>query len=249
MTISDPAHWKEPFYSGKVGGPKFDKIVEMIAELNTPTVPPIAHETSHRSGGSDALTDVAFLSGNQTINGIKTFGSIPVLPASNPSSDNQATRKQYVDEIMAIGSANKRWIMCSFTADGNVPIWDQWRGGINLGAIENRTTTNTRARGYVPLATVLSTGHNLVITQVRFGLPDADGSNYVSVLKLLGINSNSSTALVTDSSTWTTVSEHTVDIADQTVNAYRGILVDLECVVATASALEVMHIDVEYYYS
>ena len=35
---------------------------------------------------------------DQTINGIKTFGSIPVLPASNPTSSNQAVRKQYVDD-------------------------------------------------------------------------------------------------------------------------------------------------------
>ena len=34
---------------------------------------------------------------DETINGIKTFGSIPILPASNPTTDNQATRKAYVD--------------------------------------------------------------------------------------------------------------------------------------------------------
>ena len=33
----------------------------------------------------------------QTVNGIKTFGSIPVLPASDPTTSNQATRKAYVD--------------------------------------------------------------------------------------------------------------------------------------------------------
>jgi len=34
----------------------------------------------------------------QTITGIKTFGSIPVLPASDPTSDNQSARKSYVDD-------------------------------------------------------------------------------------------------------------------------------------------------------
>lgn len=43
------------------------------------------------------------LSGNQTVNGVKTFGSIPVLPGSDPSTANQATRKSYVD---AADSAN-----------------------------------------------------------------------------------------------------------------------------------------------
>jgi hypothetical protein len=37
-------------------------------------------------------------SGDETINGIKTFGSIPLLPASNPTADNQAARKKFVDD-------------------------------------------------------------------------------------------------------------------------------------------------------
>ena len=35
--------------------------------------------------------------GAHTINDVKTFSSIPVLPASNPTTDNQAVRKAYVD--------------------------------------------------------------------------------------------------------------------------------------------------------
>jgi hypothetical protein len=41
----------------------------------------------------EALTSKA-----QTIAGIKTFSSIPVGPASNPTSDNQLARKKYVDD-------------------------------------------------------------------------------------------------------------------------------------------------------
>lgn len=36
-------------------------------------------------------------SGNQTVDGIKTFSSIPVLPSTNPSTANQAVRKGYAD--------------------------------------------------------------------------------------------------------------------------------------------------------
>lgn len=38
----------------------------------------------------------------QTMDGVKTFGSIPVLPASNPTTDNQAARKAYVDSATGI---------------------------------------------------------------------------------------------------------------------------------------------------
>ena len=37
------------------------------------------------------------LSGDQTIGGTKTFGDIPILPASDPTTANQAARKAYVD--------------------------------------------------------------------------------------------------------------------------------------------------------
>jgi hypothetical protein len=37
------------------------------------------------------------LTGNESISGTKTFSTIPVLPASDPTSDNQAARKAYVD--------------------------------------------------------------------------------------------------------------------------------------------------------
>lgn len=43
-------------------------------------------------------------SGDETINGIKTFGSIPVLPASNPTTDNQAARKRYIDDRVGAGA-------------------------------------------------------------------------------------------------------------------------------------------------
>jgi len=37
--------------------------------------------------------------GNETVNGVKTFGSIPVLPASDPTTDNQAVRKLYAEKM------------------------------------------------------------------------------------------------------------------------------------------------------
>lgn len=50
--------------------------------------------TSSSAAAGDA---VVRLSGDQTVAGTKSFSAIPVLPASNPSSDNQAARKAYVD--------------------------------------------------------------------------------------------------------------------------------------------------------
>ena len=48
------------------------------------------------------LTGNVKTSGNQTVNGIKTFGSLPVLPDSDPTTANQACRKAYVDGLAEI---------------------------------------------------------------------------------------------------------------------------------------------------
>ena len=55
-------------------------------------------ELSALASDISALDSAAVkLTGNQTLQGVKTFGSIPVLPASDPTTDNQAVRKAYVD--------------------------------------------------------------------------------------------------------------------------------------------------------
>lgn len=40
------------------------------------------------------------LTGDQTIAGVKTLSSIPILPASDPTTDNQAVRKAYIDNVV-----------------------------------------------------------------------------------------------------------------------------------------------------
>lgn len=73
--ITAPLHWKQPYYSGLAGSPKFDKIIEMIREINNNGldldtiladiaggVTPDAHKTSHEDGGGDEIS-VAGLSG------------------------------------------------------------------------------------------------------------------------------------------------------------------------------------------
>jgi len=69
-------------------------------------------------------SEVVKLTGNQTIGGVKTFTSIPVLPNLDPTNDNQATRKSYVDKIPYLvidgSSENDNEKSFSFTASG---VW------------------------------------------------------------------------------------------------------------------------------
>jgi hypothetical protein len=43
--------------------------------------------------------DVVKLTGNQTVDGVKTFSSFPVTPSSLPTTDYQAANKAYVDSV------------------------------------------------------------------------------------------------------------------------------------------------------
>jgi len=38
--------------------------------------------------------------GDQSIDDVKTFTSVPVLPASDPTTSNQAVRKSYADSLV-----------------------------------------------------------------------------------------------------------------------------------------------------
>lgn len=69
------------------------EILEKIKRLERE----IEHLKTLEGGGGDYVD----LSSAQTVGGVKTFTSIPVLPASNPTLDNQAVRKAYVDTQVA----------------------------------------------------------------------------------------------------------------------------------------------------
>ncbi len=76
-----------------------DKVVRYTAggDVNVPATPG-ADQDAASKGYVDTLDGANVkLTGNQTVNGIKTFGSIPVFPGSNPTTDNQGARKRYAD--------------------------------------------------------------------------------------------------------------------------------------------------------
>jgi hypothetical protein len=76
------------------------------------------HGTDDITGLDAALADHVALTGDETVAGVKTFSSIPVLPASSPTTDNQATRKKYVDNAVAAASASSRTLIASSTPTG-----------------------------------------------------------------------------------------------------------------------------------
>lgn len=78
-----------------------------LASSAPPSVGTGAVGTSSSPARADHTHDGVDLVNAQTVAGVKTFSSIPVLPASDPTTANQAARKSYVDTQLStsIGTA------------------------------------------------------------------------------------------------------------------------------------------------
>ena len=76
------------------------------------------------------IDDVVKLSGNQYIEGVKTFSSIPVLPSSNPTGNDHAVRKLYVDMQLALKADDQQVVKLAggqtmrggMTFEGNITL-------------------------------------------------------------------------------------------------------------------------------
>ena len=74
-------------------------------------------------------SDVVHDSGDETVNGIKTFGSFPVTPSSAPTTDYQAANKKYVDDNAGGGFFNK------LDATTAPTVNDDSGGGYEIGSL------------------------------------------------------------------------------------------------------------------
>jgi len=89
--------------------------------------------------GPDSASLVA-KTGAQTIAGIKTFASIPILPASDPIAGNEATRKTYVDAQVALKVAK-----AGDTMSGNLAMGGNHITGVGTLAAATAQLTNPLA--------------------------------------------------------------------------------------------------------
>jgi hypothetical protein len=80
----------------------------------------LAHASRHASGQPDVVTPAAIAAvaktGDEEIAGVKSFTSIPVGPAADPTADNEFTRKAYVDPL-GVSMWGKDWGIETISAD------------------------------------------------------------------------------------------------------------------------------------
>lgn len=131
-------------------------------------------------------TAVVKLTGAQTIAGAKTFSAIPILPASDPTVDGEATRKRYVDDGLAakqdalVSGANIKSINSqSLLGSGNLAVGASSASVTTRdGGIGGTVTTVSTAAGIERIHT-FTTSDNFVVpagvSSVRYLVRGGDG--------------------------------------------------------------------------
>lgn len=121
---------------------------------------------------------------DQNVGGTKTFTSIPVLPASNPTTDNQAARKAYVDGkettlTTLINGYVRRALYAYKVTDGNAGVslnpssdWTQivLNENVHVGTGYNNLSTGVITLGagtYIVRATAAASGMGEVQLRLR----------------------------------------------------------------------------------
>lgn len=179
--------------------------------------------------------------------GVGWNGDITHSPSQNAVYDKIESMDSYtkaeVDAFNAIGSGNAQWINVIFEGD-------QYQGNrtdINLdGTFWG--ISNTYWMFGVPLSTNKGS-YKLYIDGVRIGLSDADGANYITVMRLYGLDYNSASARVNDGANLTTIAEHTYAFTAKDMSPYRRAVISLEVVAPGTNLLDVRSIEVKYYYA
>ena len=76
---------------------------EIIAPLTEAGLTPDSEDSTQLLQALQAL--FVAMTGAQTIAGVKTFGSLPIIPTTAPTADGQAASKKYVDDEIAEATA------------------------------------------------------------------------------------------------------------------------------------------------
>lgn len=173
--------------------------------------------THDHSGGANGpvipvanVTGAVDVTGNQTIDGIKTLSSIPILPGTNPTADNEAVRKAYVD-----GKAIKQMI---FFVAGAAAVGTNVTLRLKIGF----AGTIVKARAYAKTAPV---GSNLIFDVNKNGT--TIWSTQANRLKVTAGNNEDTDITAFNTTTFAADDVFTVDI-DQIGSTTAGSDISIE---------------------
>lgn len=113
-------------------------------------------------------------SGTTTLSGVKTFSSIPILPASNPTNANEAARKAYVDAF----TQHPVGAMLMYVSETTAPTGWLFMDGKTIGNASSSATSRANSDTET-LYTLLwnSTTNTELVIQDSAGSPTTRGAS------------------------------------------------------------------------
>lgn len=175
-----------------------------------------------------------------------------MLPEENSEQISQiaATVATGVSEAdlfayLAIGSANKRWINGQLEGQFPAPYQSYTTGTwVNTGATDYRLVFG------VPLPFIIN-GKNLYLTNVKVGIHDADGANYLDRVFMNGATDHDtqSAPFLDDGTNRIAAAEHIYVINELIGGVYEKVSIQLFVFATNAGNFDLSYCQFEYYYT
>lgn len=131
-----------------------------------------------------------------------------------------ATTKEYVDQHCMIGSANSAWVPCILEGGSPQTAFKVIEGVRNLGS------TDYYLQYALPLPTERG-GLSLYVTGVKVELYAADATDYLDMIKVLGLTYSGITSHYSSHTDYKSAQEVNVDFADKDCSSDDVVVVTL----------------------
>lgn len=163
----------------------------------------------------------------------------------------QQSIKAYADVANMIGSGNAAYAPCIFEG-ANIVGQATYRVGAGEILVQGATNSSWGFKLTIPL---VKGGLSFTATNVRINLDDADGSNYIDQVRVVGTDHDTqnffynSTANLTSAAEWFSGDGTMSAFSSQDCSTFRNVTVYIGIVQATNDLLDLMSVELEGYYS
>ncbi len=164
------------------------------------------------------------------------------------NAGNVGTNTTDIADIVAalgIGIGNKRWVTCTHRGSDNPS-----RETIGATTFKDAGASDYRSSFHIPIPLVIG-AYNLVATQIRFAIQDADANDYLDHFNLVGAEDEAAANTIEgDATNRTAAGIYTTDIADVTIGGvFESIHIYYDVVATTAGQFDISWVQLEYYYT
>ena len=149
-----------------------------------------------------------------------------------------------LEDLLMYGSANAAWVPCAFEG-GNV------QADYEINVTGTITNTGAGAMGLIFTLPYPPTKGSLklYVSGTEVGLDDADASNFVTAVYVLGITFDTQAVIDVVGTNLTTIAAHQDTFTAVDCSSYDKVIVNVECTNPNAGNLDISYVTIRCYYA